>query len=96
MRIISAIIILIILIMGITFASLNAEPVIVNYYLGSSKFPLSLLLVLIFGIGALMGILVSIPLWLRVKKQNLILSHRIKNVEKELANLRISPLNEAH
>lgn len=96
MRIISAIIILIILILGISFAFLNAEPVIVNYYLGSSKFPLSLLLVLVFGCGALIGIVVSLPIWLRLKKQNLVLSHRVKNVEKELANLRISPLNEAH
>lgn len=96
MRIISAIIILVILILGVTFASLNAEPVVVNYYLGSSKLPLSLLLVLTFGFGAFLGILVSIPIWIRLKKQNVTLSHRIKNVEKELANLRISPLNEAH
>jgi putative membrane protein len=96
MRIISAIIILLILILGVTFASLNAEPVVVNYYLGSSKLPLSLLLVLILGCGALLGILVSIPIWARLKKENYTLSHRIKVVEKELANLRISPLNEAH
>lgn len=85
MRIISAIIILLILILGITFASLNAEPVVVNYYLGSSKLPLSLLLVLVLGCGALLGILVSIPIWARLKKENYTLSQRIKVAEKRIS-----------
>lgn len=96
MRIITSIIVLLILIIGITFASLNAEPVVVNYYIGSSKFPLSLLLVLVLGCGALVGLLLNFPSWLRLKKENLTLSHRVKVIEKELANLRTSPLNEAH
>lgn len=96
MRIITSIILLLIIILGITFASINAEPVVVNYYLGSSKLPLSLLLVFVLGCGAVLGMLANLPIWLRIKRENRNYAQRIKLIEKELANLRASPLNETH
>lgn len=94
MRVISYIVCLFIIILGITFACLNAEPVTINYYLGTDKQPLSLLLVLTFGIGALLGLLVGIVLCLKLKSENYRLSHRFKLAEKELANLRAMSLKE--
>jgi lipopolysaccharide assembly protein A len=94
MRILSFLIFLVILFLGISFAMLNAQPVIVNYYLGTSKPPLSLLLVLVLGIGALVGWITGLLVWLRLKAENLKLSHRVKIIEKELVQLRTQPIHE--
>lgn len=96
MRIITTIILLLIILLGITFASLNSAPVVVNYYLGSCTLPLSLLLVFVLGCGALLGMLANLPILIRLKRENMSHTHRIKLIEKELANLRASPLNETH
>lgn len=95
MRIFSFIIFLIIIFLGVTFAVMNAQPVDINYYLGTNKLPLSLLLVLVLGIGAFIGWLTGLLLWLRLKGENLRLSHRIKIVEKEINQLRTLPVNES-
>jgi putative membrane protein len=94
MRIFSFLVILIVLILGVTFAVMNAEPVSINYYLNTSKIPLSLLLVLVIGIGAFIGWLTGLWMWLRLKTENFRLHHQIKTLEKELAQLRTQPLNE--
>lgn len=80
------------MLIGLTFASLNAEVVTFNYYLGSGKIVLSLLLVGAFGIGIFLGLLVAISLWLRVKKENIQLKSRLKVAEKEVENLRSIPI----
>lgn len=88
MRIFSYIILLLIIILGLTFAVLNAEPVTLNYYFGTGKISLSLLLVLCLGVGAVLGLLVaSVPL-IRLKKNNYQLKSQIKRAEKELQGLR--------
>jgi putative membrane protein len=94
MRIFSFLVILIVLILGVTFAVMNAEPVSINYYLNTSKIPLSLLLVLVIGIGAFIVWLTGLWMWLRLKTENFRLHHQIKTLEKELAQLRTQPLNE--
>ena len=73
---------------------LNAETVTINYYVGRAHLPLSLTLVLAFSIGCLLGILVGIGMYLRIKSQNYKLKHRIKIVEKEIENLRTMPLHD--
>jgi putative membrane protein len=94
MRILSFIVILIVLILGVTFAVMNAQPVSINYYLNISKIPLSLLLVLVLGVGGFIGWLTGLWMWLRLKTENFRLGHRIKTLEKELDQLRTQPVNE--
>ncbi len=94
MRIISYFILLLLLILGISFAVLNAETVTLNYYIGQKHFPLSLLLVLTFTLGCLLGVIVGIGMYLRMKSQNFKLKSRIKIVEKEVENLRTMPLHD--
>lgn len=94
MRIISYIFCLFIIILGVTFACLNAELVSINYYVGIDKQPLSLLLVLTLGIGALLGLLVGIVFCLKLKSENYRLNHRLKLAEKELATLRTASVKE--
>ena len=82
------------MILGITFAGLNAETVAVNYYFGTNELPLSLLLVLVLAFGSLLGVLAGFTLYLRAKKENFKLRGRIKVVEKEVSNLRSIPLKD--
>lgn len=96
MRLFSILFLLIIIIFGLTFAVLNANPVSFNYYLGTRQISLSLLLIYALGIGIILGFLVSLgPLW-RLKKNNLHLKGRIKEAEKEIENLRTLPIQDKH
>jgi len=93
-RIISYFFLLIIIIFGMTFATLNSESVTINYYIGQSSMPLSLLLVLVFAAGCLIGMLVGFWLLIKSKLQNYRLVQRLKLVEKEVENLRAIPLQD--
>ena len=92
MRILSYLVLLIIMLVGLTFASLNSESVTFNYYLGSKTIALSLLLVFTFGSGILLGLLVAMFSWIRIKSDSLRLKSRLKIAEKEIENLRSIPI----
>ncbi len=96
MRIITYLLLLIIILIGITFAVLNPSIVTVNYYFGQKPLSLSLLLVSIFALGCLMGLLVGGWLVLKVKIKNYHLKQKLKVAEKEVQNLRAIPLQDRH
>jgi len=77
-----------------TFATLNSESVTINYYLGQSTLPLSLLLVLVFAFGCLIGMLVGFWLLIKSKLLNYRLRQRLNLAEKEVDNLRAIPLQD--
>src|SRR5205823_4907907 len=93
-RIISYIVILLIVVFGVSFATLNSETVTINYYFGQSTLPLSLLLVLIFACGALIGMIVGFWLLIKAKIINYRLRQRLNLAEKEIENLRAIPLQD--
>jgi lipopolysaccharide assembly protein A len=93
MRILSFLVVAIIVLLGATFAVLNAAPVSLNYYISTSKLPLSLLLVFVLGAGGFIGWLAGLWMWMRLKAENFRLGHRIKTLEKELDQLRTLPVN---
>lgn len=94
MRIFTYIILLALVVVGITFAGLNATPVAINYYIGNSQLPLSLLLIIAIAVGGLLGLLVSLIIYVRLKSTNLRLRQRLRLVEEEVANLRAIPLKD--
>lgn len=94
MRIISYFFLLIIVIFGMTFATLNSESVTINYYLGESSMPLSLLLVLAFALGCLVGMVVGFWLLIKSKILNYRLRQRLNLAEREIENLRAIPLQD--
>ena len=51
---------IVIVVIGLSFAVLNAEPVSLNYYFGYRDIPLSMVVVLSLAVGAVIGVLVSI------------------------------------
>lgn len=96
MRIVGYIFLLIIIFLGVSFATLNSELVTVNYYVGHRTLPLSLLLVSIFVIGSFLGILSSLWIILKIKMQKYGLQQKLKLAEKEIENLRAIPLQNKH
>ena len=96
MRIISILFFILIAITGIAFAVLNADPVTLNYYLGTAETPLSLALVGALGLGALLGVTASTSVILKMKRENSKLRREIKNTDKEIMNLRNIPIKGSH
>lgn len=94
MRIISCILFILVLLLGVSFAILNSQPVAINYYLNNTSIALSLLLVLVLGVGIIIGWLTGLLLWLRAKAENRRLNRQIKLLEKEVTNLRMSPIKD--
>lgn len=94
MRIISYFFLLAIILFGMTFATLNSESVTINYYFNQSTLPLSLLLVLIFALGCLIGMIAGFWLLIKSKIQNYRLQQRLNLAEKEIENLRAIPLQD--
>ena len=96
MKILSFVVFVIIVIIGISFACLNAQPATINFYLEKMSLPLSLIIVLSLGGGCLLGLFAGIGVYLRLKKQNAKLKHRAKIAEMEISNIRSMPLRDAH
>lgn len=96
MRIFSYLLALIIILIGLSFAGLNAQLVNFNYYIGTYTLPLSLLLVFTLGIGCLLGLVVSIGLVFKLKRETRRLRKQVGLIEKEVSNLRAIPLKNEH
>ena len=96
MRILSYILLIIIMLLGITFAALNHNDVTIHYYIGQTNLPLSILLVLSFASGCILGLIVAIGLVFKLKFKNYRLQQQLKVTEKEVENLRAIPLQDRH
>ena len=94
MRILSYLMLLVIMLVGLTFASLNPTVVSFNYYLGTKEIALSLLLVFAFGLGICLGLLVAVFPWLKAKTEVFRIKSRLKVAEKEVENLRSMPIKD--
>ncbi len=94
MKIFGLIVVLILLVIGVTFALLNAAPVSFHYYFGAKELPLSILLVLSFTLGLLLAFVIMSVSILRLKAQKRGLNKRLKTVEQEINNLRALPIKD--
>lgn len=94
MRVIYYLLLIVIVFLGATFATLNMQTVSINYYFDQNALPLALLLVLTFSGGCVFGLIVGFWLLLKSKLKHFRLRKRLNLVEKELENLRIIPLRE--
>ena len=91
-----AAILLVILLLGVEFSTLHANPVIVNYLLGTTTLPLSLVVVCAFAAGAfvtsLIGAFVVLPLRWQVAR----LRQLISNKDQEISMLVRKAGRDAH
>lgn len=93
-RILSAIALVLLIGVGITFTVLNPQQVTLNYLLGSLQLPLALLVVLVLAVGAVLGLLVAGFMILRLKRENRKLRRGTRLAEQEVANLRSLPIKD--
>lgn len=81
---------------GLSFALLNAETVMLKYYFGDFSAPLSLVMVMCLAFGAVLGVLSCFAMLVRSKRDLGKLNKSIKIAEKEVTNLRALPLKDKH
>lgn len=89
MKILYFILAIIVLILGIMFASLNAESVVFNYYIGKKQMPLSLLLISFFILGAFLTLVITFFGTLKLKYDNRRLSKQVAQFKEQISKLRI-------
>jgi lipopolysaccharide assembly protein A len=93
-RIVGFLFVLLVLVFGLFFGLLNADPVTVNYYFGARELPLSFVLVVMLVVGAVAGALAGLGVVLKTRREVRRLRKELRVAEKELGNLRSLPLKE--
>lgn len=80
---------------GVTFAVENAQTVQFNYYVGEIEIRLALLLAVAVLVGAVLGVIASWSIVLRLKKQLRGLRRSEAVAQQELRNLRTIPIKDS-
>ncbi len=94
MRLVQGIVLFLIFLVALAFAVLNADVVTVNYYAGTFEMPLSMVLVIAFVVGALVGLSVGIMRTLGLKRELSRLRRSERIAQQELTNLRSLPVRQ--
>ena len=93
-RLFSFVFYLIVALLALVFALLNAQTMEFNYYFGQVQLPLSLMLAIAIVLGAVLGVTVSLGMVMKAKRQASVQRKNADIAEKELAKLRALPLND--
>lgn len=96
MRILMIIFYLVLILVGVSFAVLNASPVSINLYFTTFKLPISVLMTITLGIGVLIGAFLLLTKYWRLKIEHHKIKSQLKLTEKEIKNLRSIPLKDQH
>lgn len=94
MRFIMMIVYLILIVFGVSFAALNAGSVQVNFYFRTLAMPISVLIILVLGLGIIIGLILFMMKYWRLKADYRKLKGQLKLTEKEIKNLRCIPLQD--
>jgi len=79
--------------LGVSVAVMNPGSISVNYGLGTEELPLSIVLVITLSIGAVLGMVVSLSVLLRLKFENSRLQRKVTTASAEVNHaLRTIPL----
>ena len=81
-------------VIGLSFAVLNSQPVSLNYYFGYRDIPLSMVVVLSLAVGAVIGVLVSAGLILKLRAQLASVRRKLRQAAKDADHLRVLPVKE--
>ena len=93
-KIIGLIFLLILAAVVISFTTLNAQSIQLNYYFGVMEIPLAMAMALCLSAGILFGFLASFGILLRLKRENRKLKKSAKHKERELVSIRATPAQE--
>ena len=94
MRIVKALILLFVVLAGVSFAWLNAQPVPFNYYLGTVETRLAILLVGFLVVGWVLGVLSMVRSIISLRRRLARTDHELKLSRREIGNLRNLPLRD--
>lgn len=81
-------------VIGLSFAVLNSQPVSLNYYFGYRDIPLSMIVVLSLAAGAVIGALVSLGMILKLRAQLAQVRRKLRHAAKDADQLRVLPVKE--
>ena len=84
----------VILLIGLAFHLKNNQLIELNYYVDVISLPMSWLVVLVLFIGSMLGVLASLPIIIKLKRDKIMLERQIKNSENEINNLRVMPVRD--
>lgn len=94
LKLIKFILLLGVALLGAGFASINPEPVAVNFYFYDLSVPLGLLVLTMIGAGAVLGVFSSLMLMARVRRDNRRLRRQARLASEEVNNLRTIPVKD--
>ena len=94
MRIVMSIFYLLLIIFGVSFAGLNSSSVPVNVYFATFHVPISVLIVLTLTLGVVIGFILFLSRYWRLKAEHRRIKNQLKLTEKEIRNLRAIPLQD--
>lgn len=94
MRIIITLFYLVLILVGVSFAALNASSVQVNFYYATLKMPISVLMTIMLGVGMILGFLLFFYRYWRLKTEHRKVKNQLRMTEKEIKNLRAIPLSD--
>lgn len=81
MRIVSILLTLLLIIVGIAFAALNAKAVEINYLIGKTELPLAVILLIALTSGILMTMLLMGVSLIKLKAKNKRLQSKLKHTQ---------------
>ena len=96
MRILMTVFYLLLILTGVSFAALNARTAQINFYLTTLTMPVSVLMIVMLGVGVLIGFFLFIGRYWRLKAECHKIRSQLKLTEKEVKNLRAIPLRDQH
>lgn len=96
MRLLMILFYLLLILVGVSFAALNASSVEVNFYVTTMTMPISILMTIMLGIGILIGFLIFLLRYWRLKRELAKIRNQLRLTEKEIKNLRDIPLKDQH
>ncbi|MCL9684241.1 LapA family protein [Legionella maioricensis] len=96
MRILMLVLYIVLIIIGVSFAALNASSVQVNFYFKTLSMPISVLMTIMLGIGIFIGFILFIGRYWRLKIEYRKMKGQLKLTEREIKNLRSIPLQDQH
>ena len=92
MRIIMIAFYFVLILIGISFAALNAASVPVNFYFTTVNLPISVFMVMMLGLGVIIGFVLFTFRYWRLKAEHRKIKNQLKLTEREIKNLRTIPL----
>ncbi|MCR9191538.1 MAG: LapA family protein [Gammaproteobacteria bacterium] len=96
MRVAITVCYVLLILLGVSFAALNATSVEVNLYVTKLVLPISVLVIVMLGIGVCLGFLMFLYRYWRLKADHRKIANQLKMTEREIKNLRSIPLQDQH